>query len=314
MFRGVNPVLLAAQVAQVGAGDREGAVQGQLLDLSRTRRPSCAISSSPTSIRSSRGATPIRCAARCRCSSRRWTACSNTRATADVLIGVTKGDPATAGRYPVADYRSWLIGRFPGGAAGVRRRARARHGARLARFRARAAHARSPQRRPCAARGTAGRLLLRRLPVARVGRRSRRRTSRGCRSLPDPVTQDRVAVVDRDPPETARRLGIENGDHLKVDTAAGSVTAPAYIYLGVRPDVVAMATGRGHTSYGRYAQNIGVNALDALPVAHDAAGGLRSRPSRRASPRRPRTRRSSPPRVRRASTVAASVRRSLLRS
>jgi molybdopterin-containing oxidoreductase family iron-sulfur binding subunit len=35
-----------------------------------------------------------------------------------------------------------------------------------------------------------------------------------------------------------------------------------------------MATGRGHTGYGRYAQNVGVNPLDALPVAHDASGGL----------------------------------------
>ena len=39
-----------------------------------------------------------------------------TRATADVLIGVTRGDPATASRYPGADYRTWLISRFPGGA------------------------------------------------------------------------------------------------------------------------------------------------------------------------------------------------------
>ena len=35
-----------------------------------------------------------------------------------------------------------------------------------------------------------------------------------------------------------------------------------------------MATGRGHTANGRYAQNIGANPLDALPVAHDAGGGL----------------------------------------
>src|SRR5688500_13791635 len=38
----------------------------------------------------------------------------NTRATADILIGMAKVDPATAGRYPEADYRSWLMHRFPG--------------------------------------------------------------------------------------------------------------------------------------------------------------------------------------------------------
>ena len=43
----------------------------------------------------------------------------DTRTTADVLMLVTKGDPATAGRYPMADYRAWLTGRFPGGATAL---------------------------------------------------------------------------------------------------------------------------------------------------------------------------------------------------
>ncbi len=43
----------------------------------------------------------------------------DTRATSDVLIAVAKRDPGSAARYPMADYRSWLISRFPGGAAGL---------------------------------------------------------------------------------------------------------------------------------------------------------------------------------------------------
>jgi len=43
----------------------------------------------------------------------------NTRATSDVLIALAKKDPGAAARYPLADYRSWLISRFPGGAAGL---------------------------------------------------------------------------------------------------------------------------------------------------------------------------------------------------
>src|SRR5881394_894833 len=42
----------------------------------------------------------------------------DTRATSDVLIAVAKKDPANAGRFPGPDYRTWLMGRFPGGAAG----------------------------------------------------------------------------------------------------------------------------------------------------------------------------------------------------
>src|ERR1700724_954116 len=43
----------------------------------------------------------------------------DTRATSDVLIAVAKRDPGSAARYPMPDYRSWLISRFPGGAAGL---------------------------------------------------------------------------------------------------------------------------------------------------------------------------------------------------
>ena len=41
----------------------------------------------------------------------------DTRATSDVLIAVAKKDPGSAARYTMPDYRTWLIGRFPGGAA-----------------------------------------------------------------------------------------------------------------------------------------------------------------------------------------------------
>jgi molybdopterin-containing oxidoreductase family iron-sulfur binding subunit len=74
-------------------------------------------------------------------------------------------------------------------------------------------------------------------------------------------------------PETAAQLGVAPGDHVTVETEAGSVTAPAFIYLGVRRDTVAMALGQGHTEYGRYAQGVGVNALDAVPASFDARGG-----------------------------------------
>ena len=54
----------------------------------------------------------------------------------------------------------------------------------------------------------------------------------------------------------------------------GTFTAPAYVYMGVRPDTVAVALGQGHKGYGRYARNIGVNAYGLLSGAEDAAGGV----------------------------------------
>jgi molybdopterin-containing oxidoreductase family iron-sulfur binding subunit len=197
----------------------------------------------------------------------------DTRATADVLIGVTKGDPATASRYPAADYRSWLIGRFSGGAQAF--------GAALAKGMASG----SPMQNTAAPRTVAAGpapaplegqqgdfyFVVYHSPVLGDGRATNKPW---LQELADPVTKIAWQSWIEIHPRTAARLGIENGDHITVTTAAGAVTAPAYTYIGVRPDVVAMATGRGHTGYGRYAQNIGVNPFDALPVAHDTSGGL----------------------------------------
>ena len=74
-------------------------------------------------------------------------------------------------------------------------------------------------------------------------------------------------------PETAAKLGVKAGDPVKVETAAGSVEVPAYVYAGIRKDTVAIALGQGHTSYGRYAQGRGVNALALVPQGTDAASG-----------------------------------------
>ena len=52
------------------------------------------------------------------------------------------------------------------------------------------------------------------------------------------------------------------------------IEAPAFVYLGVRPDTVAVALGRGHTAYGRYAHGVGVNPLIAVPSSEDRAGAL----------------------------------------
>lgn len=74
-------------------------------------------------------------------------------------------------------------------------------------------------------------------------------------------------------PETAASLGVKQGQPLKLETSAGSIEAPAYLYAGIRKDTVALALGQGHTGYGRYAQGRGVNAVALLPKAVDAASG-----------------------------------------
>jgi molybdopterin-containing oxidoreductase family iron-sulfur binding subunit len=83
-------------------------------------------------------------------------------------------------------------------------------------------------------------------------------------------------------PDTAAKLGVKAGDPVKVETPAGAVEVPAYVYAGIRRDTVALALGQGHTSYGRYAQGRGVNALALVPQATDAASGALAYQSARA--------------------------------
>ncbi len=91
--------------------------------------------------------------------------------------------------------------------------------------------------------------------------------------LADPVSKIAWQTWIEIHPTRAWDMGIDNGDEITITTSAGSVTAPAYLYLGIQPDTVAMPLGRGHTAYGRYAENIGVNPLIAVPAAEDASSG-----------------------------------------
>jgi anaerobic selenocysteine-containing dehydrogenase len=75
-------------------------------------------------------------------------------------------------------------------------------------------------------------------------------------------------------PETAHELHIENDDVIRITSEAGAVEAPAYLYPAIRPDVIAMPFGQGHTAYGRYAQGRGANPADLLGAHFNGAGDL----------------------------------------
>jgi Fe-S-cluster-containing dehydrogenase component len=90
---------------------------------------------------------------------------------------------------------------------------------------------------------------------------------------PDPVTKITWGSWVELHPETARRLDVRDGEILNVRSPHGVIAAPVYVYPGVRPDVVAMPLGLGHTEYGEYAKGLGVNVLDLLG-AKDGNGFL----------------------------------------
>ncbi len=74
-------------------------------------------------------------------------------------------------------------------------------------------------------------------------------------------------------PTTAKKLGVKEGDVLRVESDQGSIEAQVYIYKGVHPDVVAVPMGQGHENYGRYATNLGVNPLKILSPGTDKITG-----------------------------------------
>jgi anaerobic selenocysteine-containing dehydrogenase len=75
-------------------------------------------------------------------------------------------------------------------------------------------------------------------------------------------------------PEDARGQGIGDGDLVRVESPAGSVEVHAVIDPAVRPGVLCMPIGAGHTDYGRYAQGRGANVMSlvgATPVEGTSA-------------------------------------------
>jgi molybdopterin-containing oxidoreductase family iron-sulfur binding subunit len=197
----------------------------------------------------------------------------DTRATADVLIDVAKRDQTMAARYPEATYRDWLLKRFPGGASAFAAAltkgvasgtpAGGRTAPRLAG---------APAAAPTIDK-TTGDYFLVVYPSMTLGD-GRGANKPWLQELPDPVTKIAWQSWVEVHPMTAKKLGLKPGDHLTVKTAGGSITAPALVYMGVRPDTVAVALGQGHTAYGRFAKGVGVNAYAALPVTLNEAGGL----------------------------------------
>src|SRR5512140_668040 len=196
----------------------------------------------------------------------------DTRATADVLLAAAKGNSKLAGTHSAASYREYLRVRYPGGTTaftaalikGIGNGAPAGQ---------RASRAAAPTTRAAAnIASTSGDffLVVYPSPLLEDGSGANKPW---LQEIPDPVTKVCWQTVVEVGSSAAARLAIDSGDVLRVEPAAGAITAPAYVYPGLRGDTIAIAFGRGHTAYGRYAQNVGVNPGDLLPVAFDARSG-----------------------------------------
>ena len=93
--------------------------------------------------------------------------------------------------------------------------------------------------------------------------------------MPDPLSGqvwDTWALLH---PSTAAKLGVQDNDAVTVSAGGASLTLGVEISPTVRPDVVAVPMGGGHTAAsGRYAEAIGQSVATALPKSTDASGTI----------------------------------------
>ena len=92
--------------------------------------------------------------------------------------------------------------------------------------------------------------------------------------IPDPTTTVMWNTWLEINPATAAELGLANDDVVKVTSPFGEVELSVLLYPAIRPDVLAIPFGQGHSAYGRYAENRGVNPADLFGKAQNGAGDL----------------------------------------
>ncbi|RJP19873.1 MAG: dehydrogenase [Deltaproteobacteria bacterium] len=94
------------------------------------------------------------------------------------------------------------------------------------------------------------------------------------------VSWDDVVKIN---PQDAKKLGLKNGDTVRLTSTNGSITTKAMLWEGVRQGTVAKCYGQGHWAYGRVAAKVygktprGGNNNDLMPDDYDRLSGATAR-------------------------------------
>ena len=93
--------------------------------------------------------------------------------------------------------------------------------------------------------------------------------------MPDPMTTAQWQTWVEINPQTAHAIGVENNDVVSISSPFGEIEAIVVEYPGIRPDVIAVPIGQGHTEYGRFAKNRGNNPMTLIaPTSEQRTGAL----------------------------------------
>jgi anaerobic selenocysteine-containing dehydrogenase len=92
------------------------------------------------------------------------------------------------------------------------------------------------------------------------------------KALEDTILKGNLVLVEINP-ETAKALGLSDGQDAKLTTPKDSGRVKVYFSNGVMPGVVAIPRGLGHTAYDKFLTGKGVNYNQLSSPAEDPASG-----------------------------------------
>lgn len=87
------------------------------------------------------------------------------------------------------------------------------------------------------------------------------------------VLKDKDIFVEINP-KTARKLGFFDGDRVALATPKGQAQMRLRFFEGIKPGIVAVPRGFGHTAYSRYLAGKGVNFNSLIGPLNDPVSGL----------------------------------------
>ena len=94
--------------------------------------------------------------------------------------------------------------------------------------------------------------------------------------MPDPIVQAVWDSWGEIHTETAKKLGLKQGDTATVRNRYGEINVPVYVTDHVVPGVVAVPIGQGHSEYGRYAREVSDvgNVFTLIPKQEESQSDL----------------------------------------
>jgi anaerobic selenocysteine-containing dehydrogenase len=93
------------------------------------------------------------------------------------------------------------------------------------------------------------------------------------KTVDDTVLKKQIGLLEINP-ATANELGLKEGNMALLTTPKGEATVQVHLYEGIKPGIIAMPRGLGHTAYSEYLADKGVNVNTLVGPIEDPGSGL----------------------------------------